>query len=158
MDIGLASENFTYWVALACQEEKQQPGYGIDFLRARHASDPEVELFLSHPQIGHARIKQEWEAQMAFPALINSVLHHHELADGTGFPSGISRSGMSDWESLVILADQLVDYRTTILKSYAHHGLREIWQAFHRRKVLNCPVGHVWRRIGQWSALTEEAA
>lgn len=158
MDIGLVNKNFTYWIALACQEEKQQPGNGIDFLRSRHASKAEEELFLSHPTLGYARLKQEWEAKMTFPALLNSVLHHHELADGSGFPAGINRSAMSDWESLVILADQLVDYRAAILKQYAQHALREIWQAFQRRQVVNCPVGHVWRRVGQWSELIREAA
>ncbi len=158
MDLGLVSADFSYWIALACQEEKLQPGRGIEFLRSKHASKAETELFLSHPARGHVRIKKDWEAHMAFPALMNSVLHHHELSDGSGFPAGLSRSALSDWESLVILADQLVDYRTSVLQSYATHGLQEIWQAFHRRQVTNCPVGYVWRRVGQWSANLEEAA
>ena len=151
LDSGLLHDDFSYWIAVACQAEKQRPGSGLEFLKHKKASHSEIELFLQHPVLGHSMAMQRFEKKFQNPGLLNIILHHHELADGRGFPHGIPMAAMSDWESILVMADQMIDYREEVIKGYAEQGLRECWQVLRRLPLRNLPIQRVLSKIAHWS-------
>lgn len=152
LDAGLMRDEFTHWIALACQVEKAKPGSGIEFLKVKQATQLEQQLYLQHPQLGYDSARALLERGMSYPSLLNAILRHHELSDGKGFPGHLPGAALSDWEALIILADQLVDYRESVIEKYAAHGLREVWAEFRRLPVRNLPVERVRRKVAHWSA------
>lgn len=151
LDTGLMHKDFSYWVALACQVEKQRPGAGVQFLQVKGASAAERELFLGHPALGYEFALGKFEKRFQNAGLLQIILHHHELSDGSGFPKGLSLGLLSDWEAILVIADQLVDYREEILGSYATAGLRESWQGLRQLKLRNLPIQRVLKKIAEWS-------
>src|SRR6266702_1729872 len=56
-------------------------------------SDEEKTLIRKHPRLGYDALA----AQGGFPAeMLDVVLHHHELLDGTGYPNGLRGNQISD--------------------------------------------------------------
>lgn len=151
LDIGLLHPDFSYWISLACQVEKIRPGSGIEYLNCKQASKGEKELFLNHPELGYKKALELKANKYKNPLLLNSVLHHHELADGRGFPQGINQSLMSDWEAILVMADQLVDYREEVLENYATFSMRDIWLSFKQLPQRNLPIQRVVKTIAKWS-------
>lgn len=150
LDLGLLHDHFSYFTALACQMEKKHPGAGIAFLKEQGATAQDQELFHEHPRLGMIRAERDWIDHFRYPALLKSILHHHELTDGSGFPEGMPLSMISDWEALLILADHLVDYREDVLEEYASGGLVQLMFDGATEFSPNLPVGRVWRKVAKW--------
>lgn len=151
LDIGLLKTDFSYWTAMACQAEKAQPGAGVALLKKAGASELEVKVFLEHPNESHRIALERFEKKFHNVGLLDAIARHHELADGKGFPRGIPPAALSDWESILVLADQMVDYRDEVLKQYATDGLRLVWQPFRQLPLRNLPIQRVLRKVARWS-------
>jgi len=79
---------------------------GEMYVSPRHPGQPlrptEWKQFAMHPLIGRAFLK----AFTHFPAaLADSVLHHHERLDGSGYPSGLAAADLSPLGQLTAVAD-----------------------------------------------------
>lgn len=107
LDIGLAGENYTYHISEACNRENRFPGEGIRYLESERASLGEKKLFLNHPLKGAEKVDEL--GILSFPKLSQIILFQHELSSGEGFPRGIKKGQLSIWDSIVILADSLVE-------------------------------------------------
>ncbi|HWZ39569.1 MAG TPA: HD domain-containing phosphohydrolase [Bradyrhizobium sp.] len=65
-------------------------------------SDEEKEIIRQHPQLGYDALMK----QGGFPPeMLDVILHHHELLDGTGYPHGLSNSQISDIVRLTTIVD-----------------------------------------------------
>ncbi len=153
LDSGLIDDSFTYWVALACQAERIRPGEGGKFLIARGASEAEHALFFTHPRRSYERARSELEGSLTFPELLLGVLHHHEKSDGSGFPEKSCMSVLSDWETLVVLADSLVDYREDILEKNLRQGWKDLWTVYLAQPVRGLPVHRVVEKLVSWASV-----
>lgn len=151
LDSGLIDDSFTYWVALACQAERIKPGEGGKFLIAQSAGEAEHALFFTHPRRSYERAQSELQDQLTFGELLLSVLHHHEKADGSGFPEKLNLSVLSDWETLMVLADSLVDYREEVLEKNLRQGWQELWNVFLARPVQGLPIQSVVEKLTAWA-------
>jgi hypothetical protein len=158
LDAGLIDESFTYWVALACQLERSNPGEGGKFLIAKEATEAEHELFFTHPRRGLERAQNSIAVEMNFPDLLLSILHHHEKSDGSGFPEKLNRSLLSDWESLIVLADNLVDYREEVLEKSLRGGWAELWKKYQEKPAVGTPTEAIKAKILHWLDTSEEVA
>lgn len=80
---------------------------GIDDTVLRKDGDldeKEWEYIRKHPQIGHKIIEQ-----VELPLYIrNTILHHHERYDGTGYPQGIKLADLPIEDSILSAADAFV--------------------------------------------------
>lgn len=69
----------------------------------------ENDTLMQHTRLGHNALKQ----QRGFPGeVLDVVLHHHEMLDGTGYPDGLKGSRISD----IVRIITLVDTYTTLLE------------------------------------------
>lgn len=107
LDIGLAGDKYTYYISEACNRENRSPGEGILYLESQNVSRAERELYLQHPRLGSEKINSL--GILSYPKLSQIILFQHELSSGEGFPEGIKKGQMSIWDSIVILADSLVE-------------------------------------------------
>ena len=107
LDIGLCEENYSYFVAEACNTENRFPGNGLLYLMGEGATDAETDVFLGHPEKSYQFLQQNMI--LTYPELSEAVLYQHELAQGNGFPRRIKKSQVSGWEAVVILSDALVE-------------------------------------------------
>src|ERR1700730_11642877 len=65
-------------------------------------SDEELEIIRKHPRLGYDALA----AQGGFPPeMLDVVLHHHELLDGSGYPEALSGSEISDIVRLTTIVD-----------------------------------------------------
>lgn len=65
-------------------------------------TDEEVEEVRKHPRLGHDALA----AQNGFPPeVLDVVLHHHELLDGSGYPDGLHGNQISDIVRLTTVID-----------------------------------------------------
>jgi len=65
-------------------------------------SDDEKAIIRQHPQLGHdALVKQGGFP----PEMLDVILHHHELLDGTGYPNGLSDRQITDIVRLTTIVD-----------------------------------------------------
>jgi putative nucleotidyltransferase with HDIG domain len=65
-------------------------------------SDEELEIIRKHPRLGYDAL----EAQGGFPPeMLDVVLHHHELLDGSGYPDGLHGNQISDIVRLTTIVD-----------------------------------------------------
>jgi putative nucleotidyltransferase with HDIG domain len=65
-------------------------------------TDEEVEEVRKHPRLGYDALA----AQDGFPPeVLDVVLHHHELLDGSGYPDGLHRDQISDIVRLTTMID-----------------------------------------------------
>jgi putative nucleotidyltransferase with HDIG domain len=65
-------------------------------------TEEEVAEVRSHPRRGYDALK----AQGGFPPeMLDVVLHHHELLDGSGYPEGLSGNAISDIVRLTTIVD-----------------------------------------------------
>jgi putative nucleotidyltransferase with HDIG domain len=65
-------------------------------------TDEEVEEVRKHPRLGYDALA----AQDGFPPeVLDVVLHHHELLDGSGYPDGLRRDQISDIVRLTTMID-----------------------------------------------------
>jgi putative nucleotidyltransferase with HDIG domain len=65
-------------------------------------TDEEMRVMRMHPRLGYDALA----AQGGFPAeMLDVVLHHHELLDGSGYPNGLSGDQISDIVRLTTIVD-----------------------------------------------------
>jgi putative nucleotidyltransferase with HDIG domain len=65
-------------------------------------SDEETVLIRQHPRLGFDALTK----QGGFPPeMLDVILHHHELLDGSGYPDGLSSSQISDIVRLTTIVD-----------------------------------------------------
>lgn len=65
-------------------------------------TDEEISEIRSHPRLGHDALA----AQRGFPPeMLDVVLHHHELLDGSGYPDGLRGDQLSDIVRLTTIVD-----------------------------------------------------
>jgi putative nucleotidyltransferase with HDIG domain len=65
-------------------------------------TDEETSVIRKHPQLGYDALA----AQGGFPPeMLDVVLHHHELLDGTGYPDGLRGNQISDIVRLTTVVD-----------------------------------------------------
>jgi putative nucleotidyltransferase with HDIG domain len=65
--------------------------------------DPdETAIMRKHPEFGHAELQRGagWPAE-----ILDLVLHHHELLDGSGYPHGLQASEISDLVRIMTISD-----------------------------------------------------
>jgi hypothetical protein len=108
LDLGLCTTSYTYFVAEGCNHENQNPGKGKEHMLKLGASAQEIDLFLGHPQRSYEYVKNT-SSLLTNVELAEVALYQHELSDGTGFPRGIRKDRVSNWEAVVLLADSMVE-------------------------------------------------
>jgi putative nucleotidyltransferase with HDIG domain len=65
-------------------------------------TDEEMRVMRMHPRLGYEALA----AQGGFPPeMLDVVLHHHELLDGTGYPNGLRGDQISDIVRLITIVD-----------------------------------------------------
>jgi HD-GYP domain-containing protein (c-di-GMP phosphodiesterase class II) len=65
-------------------------------------TDAEWTIMRRHPRLGHGVLSREG----SFPAeTLDAVLSHHEMLDGSGYPSGLAGSEISDLVRMLTIAD-----------------------------------------------------
>jgi putative nucleotidyltransferase with HDIG domain len=62
----------------------------------------ELVLMRQHPQLGIDALGPDCGLE---PAMIDMVLHHHELLDGSGYPHGIAGKEISDLVRIMTISD-----------------------------------------------------
>lgn len=110
-DSGLVDSAYSYYIAEALDHERDLPGTGLGYLIEQRASQEEIRLFKDHPLKSFENISKL--EVLHNQDLAASVLTTHELSNGDGFPFGYSGAVLSSWEKIIILADHLVEYRST---------------------------------------------
>ncbi len=142
-DMGLCESEYSYYVAQACNIENRMPGSGKAWMVKEGATPSEVNVFLEHPRKSYDFLKQAPDI-LAFNELAEIALYQHELADGRGFPRGVHKGLISSWESIVILADSLVEIEDQ------HHFENEVISYilnFQNEKLKDLPVGKVYKKL-----------
>jgi HD-GYP domain-containing protein (c-di-GMP phosphodiesterase class II) len=143
LDLGLCEENYSYFVAEACNRENQAPGTGQAWMTSEGATESELNVFLKHPETGHKYFKEHSDL-FAYPELIQITLYQHELSNGKGFPRGIPKGQVSSWEAIVILADSLVG----ICDQYKFEcEVMSYLFSFENHKLSDIPVQRVYQKL-----------
>jgi putative nucleotidyltransferase with HDIG domain len=76
-------------------------------------NEAEVAEIRQHPRRGYEALL----AQGVFPPeMLDAVLHHHELLDGSGYPNGLSGSQISD----IVRLTTIVDIYTALVEKRAY--------------------------------------
>ncbi len=142
LDIGLCDKNYSYYVAVACNYENQKPGAGLAYLESNGASALEKRVFLNHPEKSYEFIIQS--NILSYPELAETILYQHELSDGSGFPRGIPKSQVSNWEAVTILSDSMVE----IIKAYHFETSVVVYmKQFKNSKITDLPIARVYKKL-----------
>ena len=65
-------------------------------------SAEELAVMRTHPGIGYEILREQGDYE---PEMLDVVLHHHELLDGSGYPDGLSGSQIGDLVRLITICD-----------------------------------------------------
>jgi putative nucleotidyltransferase with HDIG domain len=65
-------------------------------------TDEELRVIRQHPRLGYDALAAEGSFP---PEMLDVVLHHHELLDGTGYPNGLRSNQISDIVRLTTIVD-----------------------------------------------------
>ena len=65
-------------------------------------STEELTVMRTHPGIGYEILAEQGDYE---PEILDVVLHHHELLDGSGYPDGLSGSQIGDLVRLITICD-----------------------------------------------------
>lgn len=104
-DIGLVSNNYSYFVREAISKEQENPGSGLSYLVEMNATGDELAAFEGHPQRSFEFLEQ---VQLLHnKSLSQSLLVQHEMTYGTGF-LGYTENVISTWEEILVISDTLV--------------------------------------------------
>lgn len=78
--------------------------------REDELTEEEAAIMASHVRLGYAALKQ----QGGFAAeVLDVVLHHHEMLDGTGYPDALTGERISDIVRIITLIDSYVTLTDT---------------------------------------------
>lgn len=142
LDSGVCENDYSYFVAEACNQENKRPGSGKVYLENEKASELEKRVFLGHPEKSYKLMKST--QLLSYPEMAETLILQHELSDGSGFPRGINKGQISSWEAVVILSDSLVEisaeyhFETTVL---------EFLHSFQNTKLKEIPVQRVYKKL-----------
>src|SRR6266403_4253801 len=76
-------------------------------------TDEEMSVIREHPRLGYDALA----AQGGFPPeMLDVVLHHHEMLDGTGYPNGLRGNQISD----IVRLTTIVDIYTALVEKRAY--------------------------------------
>jgi putative nucleotidyltransferase with HDIG domain len=76
-------------------------------------TEEEMSVMRRHPRLGYDALA----AQGGFPPeMLDVVLHHHELLDGTGYPNGLRGDQISD----IVRLTTIVDIHTALVEKRAY--------------------------------------
>jgi HD-GYP domain-containing protein (c-di-GMP phosphodiesterase class II) len=76
-------------------------------------TDEEMRVMRMHPRLGYDALA----AQGGFPPeMLDVVLHHHELLDGSGYPNGLRGDQISD----IVRLTTIVDIHTALVEKRAY--------------------------------------
>ena len=142
LDIGLCHKNYSFYVSQACNVENKSPGTGLTWMKNHSASLEEVEVFFNHPN-NTFKFFQE-NSILNFPELAQTVLYQHELANGEGFPKGVNHSQISGVESILILADAMVEIKD---EDHFEKGILDHFEHFESKKLMILPVKRVLNQL-----------
>lgn len=161
LDSGLINNQFSYSILMACQAEKIKPGAGLDYLISQNRPIEEIELYINHPQRSYEKIQENIDKLFFYPELSQTILYHHEQSNGAGFPQKITYSGLSEFETLVILSNYFVDYTEEGMDKLFDLNLRKMWDVFNEPLFANLPVYRlkikVERVLHFWSQFAQTA-
>lgn len=143
LDVGLCESNYTYFVAEACNRENQNPGTGKAWMISEGASEQEIKVFHMHPEHSHHFLKSS-DGLLSYPELAEVALYQHELANGKGFPRGISKGQVSSWEAIVILADSMVEIKD---EHEFESDVLSFIGSFKNKKLYDLPVQRVFKKL-----------
>jgi putative nucleotidyltransferase with HDIG domain len=65
-------------------------------------SEAEIAVMRTHPDLGFELLR---DTSGLHPEMLDMVLHHHELLDGSGYPDGLSGNEISDLVRTMTIAD-----------------------------------------------------
>jgi hypothetical protein len=143
LDLGLCDNDYSFYVSQACDEENKIPGSGRRWLLDHNASQLEMNVFLGHPERSYHLIKEQ-AGFLVHSELSEIILYQHELKDGTGFPRGIPKGLISSWESVVILADAMVEIHEH--RELEEDALNFVYN-FKNHKLNLLPVEKVFNKL-----------
>lgn len=69
-------------------------------LAPRKLTDSEFDVIRQHPEASHSMLRA-----LGLPQEARWALHHHEAADGSGYPSGLQGAGIPRESRIILLAD-----------------------------------------------------
>lgn len=114
LDYGLVTTGeFTYSLAQACEAERNNPGSGIEYLNKMGRPAGEITAFTQHP-VSSAMYVEDQKEIFTYPEVSSVICYHHEKVDGSGFPSGVSYSGIGDLETFQMFCDYVVPFQEHI--------------------------------------------
>jgi hypothetical protein len=142
LDLGLCESNYSYYVAEACNVENKFPGSGREYLEKEKASVSEKSVFTTHPEKSYGILKSL--SILSYPELLEGVLYQHELSDGKGFPRGIQKGQVSNWEAVIIFSDSLVEI---IPEFQFEKSVLQYLKNFQNQKLKDIPVNRVYRKL-----------
>lgn len=138
-DIGLISNNYSYFVKEAIHKEQERSGSGLSYLMQMKASTDEISVFESHPQ---KSLELLAEAQLLHnKSLVQSLLLQHEQVSGDGL-LGYSEEVMSTWEEILILSDKLIP-----LRSLDEFDLLNELNSFKDHQDIKSPIQKVKKKV-----------
>ena len=132
-DIGLLSEKFNYSVLKACELERKNPGNGRSYLADKESS---LSFFENHPYESVKVVESELKDIFNYDEVIDSILFHHELSDGSGFPKGINYLSVSDWESILNLVEYITPYEEIIFSKQGDYHLLALIEDAQKEDVV----------------------
>lgn len=71
-------------------------------MKPQELDESELATVRQHPKLGHAALQSSVGLH---PEMLDMVLHHHELLDGSGYPDRLGRDEISDLTRIVTIAD-----------------------------------------------------
>lgn len=143
LDLGICESHYSYYVAEGTNQENQNPGSGLAWMKSQGASEQEQKVFLEHPEKSYNFFEMN-EMILAFPELKEIALYQHELSDGSGFPRGIPKGQVSSWEAVVILASSLVEIKDEY--GFEQEVVKYIFN-FQNKKLTDMPVQRVFQKF-----------
>jgi len=76
-------------------------------------TDDEMQVMRMHPRLGYDALAAEGSFP---PEMLDVVLHHHELLDGTGYPNGLRGDQISD----IVRLTTIVDIHSALVENRAY--------------------------------------
>ena len=93
----------------------------------------EVTMMRTHPRIGYEILRQHDHYE---PELLDVVLRHHELLDGSGYPDGLTGAQINDLVRLVTICD----IYSALVERRSYKQAMEPAQAFSILQQMDCKI------------------
>jgi hypothetical protein len=151
----ISSGEFTYSLAQACEVERNNPGFGLEYLLKQKRPEQEINCFKYHSILA-AEFIEEIKTIFTNTEMIDIIAYHHEKSDGSGFPKGISYSGLCDFETFQMFCDYLIPFEEHV---YEHgDGEKLIKENFLKltknENVSSLPINKImskWEAAMNWA-------